>query len=225
MYIIIIYFMNKIIVLLIVVLVIATLAYVLMSPKDELRVNPDSEIQYYDDGQPVVYCDEAGNRYATVAEAKSVGLIDAEFGATYCPENSTTVVADYIGMSVEAAQAKAQAEGVLFRVVIQDGQALPTTRDIQEGRINATIVDGMVTAYDVESAKVVDEQIDVTASSSVEAFVGMTEAGAEEYASTNNIMFRVVMRDGESLPATMDLRPGRINAVVTGGVVVSYTVE
>jgi lipopolysaccharide export system protein LptC len=217
--------MNKIIVLLIVVLVIAIGAYVVMSPKEELVANPDSEIQYYADGQPVVYCDEAGNRYSTVAEAKSAGLMEAEYGATYCPENLPPTESDYIGMSVVEAQAKATADGVMFRVVNEDGKSLPTTRDLQEGRINATTVAGVVTSYEVESVKGVTSETGTQASSSVEAFVGMTEAGAEEYASSNNIMFRIVMRDGVSLPATMDLRPGRINAVVTGGVVVSYTVE
>ncbi len=56
-------------------------------------------------------------------------------------------------------------------------------------------------------------------------YVGLTEAEAEELATENDVPFRVVERDGEPLPTTRDYRPGRINAVVTGGVVVSYTVE
>jgi hypothetical protein len=35
----------------------------------------------------------------------------------------------------------------------------------------------------------------------------------------------VIEQDGESLPATMDLRPGRINASVANGVVVDIFVE
>jgi len=31
-------------------------------------------------------CDENGNRYKNSIEAKKAGLVEAEFGATYCPE-------------------------------------------------------------------------------------------------------------------------------------------
>jgi hypothetical protein len=53
----------------------------------------------------------------------------------------------------------------------------------------------------------------------------MTGDEAEAYAKKSNVPFRIVMKDGESLPVTMDLRPGRINAVVEAGLVVSYTIE
>jgi len=56
-------------------------------------------------------------------------------------------------------------------------------------------------------------------------FVGMNEEAASELASENNIAFRVIMRDGEMLPATMDYRPGRINAQVEDGIVTSFSVE
>jgi hypothetical protein len=56
-------------------------------------------------------------------------------------------------------------------------------------------------------------------------YVGLTEAEAAVLAEENGVPFRVVERDGEMLPTTKDYRPGRINAVVVDGVVVSYTVE
>lgn len=31
-------------------------------------------------------CDDAGNRYASDAEAEAAGLVPAQYGATYCPE-------------------------------------------------------------------------------------------------------------------------------------------
>jgi len=56
-------------------------------------------------------------------------------------------------------------------------------------------------------------------------YVGLSEAEAVVFAEENNVPFRVVERDGEMLPTTRDYRPGRINAVVANGVVVSYAVE
>lgn len=199
--------------------------YLFATRNSTVVTSPDSEVTYYEDGTPIVYCDENGNRYNTVAEAKAAGLTEAQYGATYCAENIETTSVDYIGMTVVEAQAKAESEGVPFRVVIEDGQPKPITKDIREGRINATVANGVVTEYSVESVKqVVNETIE-SASSSVATIIGMTIAEAEAYAKTNNVLFRVVMRDGESLPVTMDLRPGRINAVVEAGLVVSYTIE
>ncbi len=188
-------------------------------------ISPDNQVTYYEDGTQITYCDENGNRYNTVAEAKAAGLSEAQYGATYCPENLQTTPADYVGMTTVEAQAKAEAEGVPFRVVIEDGQPKPITKDLREGRINATVANGVVTEYTVESIKPVVDEANVSASSSINTIVGMTIAEAEAYAKTNNVPFRVVMKDGESLPVTMDLRPGRINAVVEAGLVVSYTIE
>ena len=56
-------------------------------------------------------------------------------------------------------------------------------------------------------------------------YPGMTIPQAEEKAKRDGTIFRVVQEDGEPKPVTMDLREGRINAVVVGGVVTEYTVE
>lgn len=56
-------------------------------------------------------------------------------------------------------------------------------------------------------------------------YVGMTVQQATEKAATDGVPFRVVMEDGESLAVTMDYRPGRINATVQSGIVVSYDIE
>lgn len=56
-------------------------------------------------------------------------------------------------------------------------------------------------------------------------YKGLTEENAEKLAESQDISFRVVMRDGESLPMTLDYRPGRINAEVNAGIVANYTVE
>lgn len=56
-------------------------------------------------------------------------------------------------------------------------------------------------------------------------YVGLTVEEAQILARTMNVPFRVVMKDGEPLPATMDYRIGRINAAIENNVVVSYDVE
>lgn len=56
-------------------------------------------------------------------------------------------------------------------------------------------------------------------------YVGLTEAQATAQAEIDGELFRVVERDGEALMVTEDYRPGRINAVVDAGVVVSYEIE
>ncbi len=57
------------------------------------------------------------------------------------------------------------------------------------------------------------------------SYLGLTVADAEAKAAADGVPFRVVMRDGESLPVTMDYRPGRINATVESDIVISYEVE
>lgn len=84
--------------------------------------------------------------------------------------------------------------------------------------------DGM---NDCESEGICDHTVDYS-QPRVDAkitFVGMTVEEAESLASEQNIAFRVVMRDGQSLPMTMDYRPGRINATVESGMVVRAQIE
>ena len=56
-------------------------------------------------------------------------------------------------------------------------------------------------------------------------YVGLEEKDAMQIAKENNTPFRVVERDGESLPVTEDYAKGRINASVEEGEIVSYTIE
>jgi hypothetical protein len=70
-----------------------------------------------------------------------------------------------------------------------------------------------------------DDVAAVPAEPTADDYVGLSEAEAEALAAANEVPFRVVERDGEMLMVTEDWRPGRINAVVKNGTVVSYTVE
>lgn len=63
--------------------------------------------------------------------------------------------------------------------------------------------------------------------SSTEAseYVGLTENDATRKAKEANKPHRVVERDGESLPVTMDFVPGRLNFVIEDGKVKRVEVE
>lgn len=56
-------------------------------------------------------------------------------------------------------------------------------------------------------------------------YIGLNESDAKKLAEKNGVLFRVIERDRKPLPATMDFRIGRVNAIVENGVVVSYTIE
>jgi hypothetical protein len=73
--------------------------------------------------------------------------------ATPPPSDDAKTPVDYVGMTVEQATEKAAAEGVPFRVVMENGEALPVTMDYVIGRINAEVTDGIVTKYAVEGSE------------------------------------------------------------------------
>ncbi|PID70653.1 hypothetical protein CSB37_01035 [bacterium DOLZORAL124_38_8] len=126
----------------------------------------------------------------------------------------------YNGLSEKAAAELAKKNGVAFRVVERDGNPLPTTADLRPGRINAVVKDGTVVSFMVE-----DENKGNNAVFSAAEYVGLTEAKAIELAKKNGVAFRVIERDGNPLPTTADLQPGRINAVVEKGEVIALTIE
>lgn len=132
---------------------------------------------------------------------------------------------DYVGMTTAEAEAEAEADSTMFRVVEIDGETQPTTRDFQAGRINATVEEGVVTSYSVESMDPVIEADAEAEAGANDAIIGMTTAEAEAYAAENEVDFRTGTIDGEALPVTLDFRPGRITAEVENDIVVGYTVE
>ena len=58
--------------------------------------------------------------------------------------------AEYLGLSVAEAQAKARENGVDFRIAEEDGKANALTADLRPGRVNATVKNGKVTSVDIE---------------------------------------------------------------------------
>ena len=128
-------------------------------------------------------------------------------------EETTTPSENYIGLTELQATSLANRKGREFRVVERDGEALMVTMDYRPGRVNATIEEGVVTSYTIE-----EEDLE-------QSYVGLSEEEAMALAVEQGTILRVVERDGEVLPATMDYRPGRINATVENGIVTSFTVE
>lgn len=63
------------------------------------------------------------------------------------------------------------------------------------------------------------ENIEESETESNQDYVGLNESEAVELAEERDRPHRVVHRDGEDLPVTMDLRPERINFWVEDGVV------
>ena len=53
---------------------------------------------------------------------------------------------DYVGLPVDEAGAKAEADDRVWRVVMVDGESLPVTLDFNPTRLNFVVVDGAVTA-------------------------------------------------------------------------------
>lgn len=134
---------------------------------------------------------------------------------------------DYTGLSVTEANAKANANGVMFRVVEKDGEAQAVTQDFLAGRVNATVENDIVTKYFIEKT---DPVLNISNEAGAETgpnsvIIGMTIPEALAYTSASNIPFRIGVMDGELLPITTDIKPGRITAKVSNGVVEGYTLE
>jgi hypothetical protein len=55
----------------------------------------------------------------------------------------------FVGMSVAAARAAAEAHGLRFRVIEEDGEFFPYTADHREDRLNVVITAGKVTAAEL----------------------------------------------------------------------------
>jgi hypothetical protein len=151
-------------------------------------------------------------------------------GEAQTPATAPTVApVDYLGLTIVQAVALAQTNEVRFRLVEIDGQPQPVTKDIQPGRINASVENDVVVAYTIESASdPIDNPIDAPtkpAPMSTDVIIGMTTTEAWTYTKANDSMFRVGTIDGEGQAVTEDYRPGRITAEIKNDIVIGYTVE
>lgn len=63
----------------------------------------------------------------------------------------------FMGLTEVEAMEKAQDEDITVRVLERDGQPLPMTMDLIQGRVNLSIKDGVVYKVDVEQVDSIDE--------------------------------------------------------------------
>lgn len=95
-------------------------------------------------------CEKAGGAIlATYPEQCSIG--GATFTNTASKQTSDSQA--YVGLTEEAALAKAAKANTPARVVERDGEALPVTMDYVFGRLNFSIKDGVVYKVAVEGGE------------------------------------------------------------------------
>jgi len=84
-----------------------------------------------------------------------------------------------------------------------------------------------ITACDTNNNKNIEIAVKepIEKNSQVSDYKGQTVEAAKKLAELNGVPFRVVTKDGEPLPATMDWRPGRINASTQDGIVIDVQIE
>jgi hypothetical protein len=172
--------------------------------------------------------------------------------STHLP-NRPTWTGEYIGLTVEDAQALAKRNGVEFRISRMDDEYFMLTMDYRPGRITAEVEKGIVVDYIVEGASRPElppdrpvlwpptlSPIDVTivdVANEIETiqgprtpswtgeYLGLTIEDAQALATRNGVEFRISRMDDEYFILLTDYRVGRITAEVEKGIVVDYTVE
>lgn len=133
----------------------------------------------------------------------------------------------YIGLSLEQWQQLAIKNWITLRAVTIDGDPQPMTRDYRIGRLNATIVDGLITWYSIEWEKTQLEPKKIPENNQVSSdlYIWLNLEDAKALAVENNTTLRASIIDWEPQMMTMDYVPGRINATIVDWVVSSYSIE
>ena len=114
------------------------------------------------------------------------------------------------------AVAKAKEQGLLLRVVERDGRGLPTTRDFRKGRLNISLMHGLVMRQTSEGSA----DGEGCRNAALLPYLGLTEKQASALAKKNAVQCRTTVRDGQGLPATADMVLDRVNFVTRAGIVV-----
>lgn len=122
----------------------------------------------------------------------------------------------WFGLTQAAAEARAKEQGLLLRVVERDGKALPMTRDFRKGRVNISLLHGLVIRQSTEGEAGVEGSGDM----SLLPYLGLSEQAAAALAQKNKLPFRTTVRDGQGLAVTADMILERINVMTRAGVVV-----
>jgi hypothetical protein len=100
----------------------------------------------------------------------------------------------------------------------------PNTETVNEEVVNEETVNNEIIDNDIIDEYIISEtEQDIIAIK--ERYLGLTVAEALAQAEASDTLFRVVEQDGQPLPATMDYRPGRINAIVINDILIDLTIE
>ena len=75
-------------------------------------------------------------------------------GRSFTNPNQQVDDSGYVGLTEDEAQEKASRDGETIRVVERDGESLPVTMDLMEGRLNLSVKDGRV--YKVHTETISD---------------------------------------------------------------------
>lgn len=106
----------------------------------------------------------------------------------------------------------------------------PSVVGIKNGQVNLTITDGvaqyrlMISISDPETTPAPKASPDAKATKLAATLVGKNEKEASDAVLAAGLAVRVVQRDGEDLPSTMDYRPDRVNLSIDKGLVIKATV-
>ncbi|MFM2091238.1 MAG: hypothetical protein RLZZ127_1727 [Planctomycetota bacterium] len=126
----------------------------------------------------------------------------------------------WFGLAEGEAAAKAASASRAFAVMVRDGVAVepPPVAGAQDLRV--VIAQGQVIAARIDADPGEAEgSVDPT----LIPWLGRPEAEIAAEAEAAQRPFRVISRDGESFPMTMDWNEQRVNAVVVGGMVVALS--
>jgi len=82
--------------------------------------------------------------------------------------------------------------------------------------------------YDIDGNKTVTNKVTCKNTENCihsNEYIGFTVEAAQELAKEKGVRFRIVILDGKPQPTTRDYRPGRINAEVLNGKIISFKIE
>ncbi len=162
-------------------------------------------------------------RVRVEGEEPAGDLIVGGDGVEDTPLSPRELVTEVLDMTEDEALQFLEEQGRQARIIERDGVGQPVTRDLRPGRFNLVIADGRVVDIQVEGP--LDELVDPAITTEPLSLIGLDEGVAIAIAEAQGTPARVVERDGEQLPITYDLRPGRLNLTVLDGIVTEIQVE
>jgi len=204
------------------ILLAAIVAYILLVDRSSVNILPETFTNIPKCSEEImVVCDERGVRYGSECEAERAGLSRPEYGATYC-----NVLPPVVGLHPswdvdEDGLNDCESDGSCDHTI-----DYTRPRDVVEAELNAIIdLDNGGEVEILEDADQDDSDNDSDDIPKQSIYIGLTISEAILLAERNNVPFRIIERDGESLAVTADYIPGRINARVVHGIVIEFEVE